>query len=667
MKEIKEKIEKLIETINRHNYLYYVKNQPIISDAEYDKLLTDLIELENKYPQFKSVDSPTQRIGSDILSEFQQREHKSQMKSLENSYSSEDIIDWYNRIKKYLADEEIQFVVELKIDGAGISVCYQDGILVYGLTRGDGKKGDDVTNNIKTIFDIPLKLEGNILTKAFVEIRGEVYMKKSVYKKLNEEREKIGAQLFANPRNAAAGSLKQLDANICRKRRLNAFFYSIGYIENNIINSQVQLLNEFKKAKLPVQDNFKLCNSIDDVIKSIEYYKNFKEQLDYEIDGLVIKVNEFKQWKKLGSTAKYPRFAIAYKYSAEKAEAIISSVDIQVGRTGILTPVANFSPAVHLSGTMVSRATLHNFDYIKELDIKINDTVLVEKAGEIIPKVVGVLKEKRTGIEKEIIIPRTCPECNNEIIKFQDEVAFRCINPKCPAQIKERITHYCSKNFGVNINIGYQTIDKLVEKKFINDIGDLYFLTYDQIMQIQGFKEKSTKKLLDSIKKSKSADFSAVLSGIGIPLVGTVTAELLTENFENIEALENATFEELTSIEGIGSLVAESIKRYFNLTETKNIINKLKKANVNLKSNKNKKSNKLENLVFVITGKLGSGMPRNEFIKIIKDNGGKVLSSITKEVNYLIASEKTNSTKFKKAEAAGIKVINEEEFYKLLG
>ena len=665
--EIKKYIEVLREKIEKHNELYYKKNQPIISDYEYDLLVKELKELEEKYPEFKDEISPTHTVGSDVLTEFIQRDHRQPMKSLDNTYSKEEVINWFNRIKKTITDEEINFVVELKIDGAGISITYENGKFVYALTRGDGKKGDDISHNIKTIKEIPLELNPlSKLSEGIVEIRGEVFMKKSVFNELNKERETIGEQLFANPRNAAAGSIKQLDSNICRHRKLNAYFYAIGFFEMNNIKSQKELLIELNKAGLPVQSNYKFCKNLDELLSAIDEFKEIKNKLDYEVDGLVIKVNDFEQQQKLGFTAKSPKFAIAYKYSTEKGIGKIHSIDFQVGRTGIITPVANFEPPIHLAGTNVTRATLHNFDYINELDIRINDYVYVEKAGEIIPKVIGVIKEKRTGIEKIVKPPAKCPDCNSEIIRFQDEVAYRCINPNCPAQIKERIVHFCSKNYGVNINIGPQTINKLYEKKFISDFADLYFLKFEQLLEIENFKEKSATNLLSSIEDSKNADFSDVLSGLGIPLVGKVTAELLANNFKNINNIMSAKEDEFLAIEGIGPVVAESIIKYFKQKEVQQIIEKLKKAGVNLSKEKKSKSGKLNGLIFVITGTLPSGRTRNELIKIIKENGGSVKSSITKDVNYLIAAEPSTSTKYKKAEELGIKIISEKEFEEML-
>lgn len=665
---MKKKIFELTEKIKKHNFLYYIKNEPIISDFEYDKLLNELLELENKYPQYKLPDSPTQRFGSDILKKFEQKEHRVQMKSLDNTYSKEEIISWYNKIKKLLPNDNIEFIVELKIDGASVSLCYNDGILDYALTRGNGKTGDVVTNNIKTIYEIPLKLKESELSTGFNEIRGEIFMKKSVFNLLNAERMEIGANAFANPRNAAAGSLKQLNADISRKRKLNIFCYSIGWNETKSVNSQKKLLEELEKSGLPLNKNYKICLNIEEVLKSIEDFEKIKDELDYEIDGLVIKVNDFNQCEELGFTAKSPRYAIAYKYAADKAEAIIESVDFQVGRTGIITPVANFKPSVSISGTMVSRATLHNFDYIDELDIRIKDTVLVEKAGEIIPKVVGVLKDKRNHDEVIICKPKNCPVCNGEVHKFNEEIAVRCINPNCPAQIKERIFHFCSKKFGVDIVIGIKTIQKLLNNKIISDLADLYFITKDDILKIDGFKDKSANNLLDSIETSKKASYSSILSGIGIPLVGPVTAQLLADEFNNIEKLNNSTIEELKDIEGIGPLVAESVKKFFSLDETKTIIEKLQKAGLKLEKEIISVEGPLKNLKFVITGKMPSGISRNDLSKLIKEKGGQTYDSMSKSIDYLIAATKdSTSSKFKKAEKLNIKIITETEFYNKFG
>jgi DNA ligase (NAD+) len=667
MTSIESKINELTSKINKHNYNYYVKNRPVISDYEYDKLLQELIKLEKEYPEYKQNNSPTERIGSDILKSFKQKPHQTQMKSLDNTYSKEEIIDWYNRIKKNLPDEIIEFIVELKIDGLSVSLCYKDGLLDYALTRGNGKIGDDVTQNIKTFYEIPLQITDTEFSKGFHEIRGEVYMKKNIFEKLNEERAEIGANAFANPRNAAAGSLKQLDSKICRQRKLTIFCYSIGWTDSKKIDSQQKLLDELKKSKLPVNENYKICKDINSVLESIDYFDKLRKELDYEIDGIVIKVNNFNQCEELGSTAKAPRYAIAYKFAADKTEAIIDTVDFQVGRTGIITPVANFKPAVSISGSMVARATLHNFDYIDELDIRVKDTVTVMKAGEIIPKVIDVKKDKRNDKQKKIERPDKCPVCSENLHNFKDEIAIRCINPNCPAQIRERINHFCSKKFGVGITIGDKTIDKLLNQKIISDIGDLYFLKKEDIIKIEGFKDKSAENLLKSIEKSKESGYEKYLSGIGIPLVGPVTASILATEFKNIEKLYDATIDELTVIDGIGPLVAESIKKFFELEKTKIIIKKLKDSGINLKVEKEGNTGKLKNLKFVITGKMPSGISRNNLSKIINENGGNTYDTISKNINYLIAASKeTNSNKYKKANKLGINIITEDEFYEML-
>lgn len=666
MTSIEEKINELTFRINKHNENYYEKNSPVISDYEYDKLLKELIDIEEKYPEYRKQDSPTQRIGSDIITKFKQKSHRLEMKSLDNTYSKEEILNWYNKIHKIIPNEDIEFVIELKIDGLSVSMCYNNGVLDYALTRGNGKIGDDVTHNIKTIYEIPLQLKKTLFTKGFHEIRGEVYMKKSIFEKLNDERTEIGANPFANPRNAAAGSLKQLDANICKQRKLSIFCYSIGWTDAKI-DSQISLLNELKKAGFIINENYKLCKNITEVIKQLDYFEELKNNLDYDIDGIVIKVNSFEQCAELGSTAKSPRYAIAYKYSADKAEAIIDSVDLQVGRTGIITPVANFKPPVSISGSIVSRATLHNFDYIDELDIKIKDTVLIKKAGEIIPKVTGVLNKKRTGNEISITRPEHCPVCNHTLHKFNEEIAIRCINPNCAAQIQERIFHFCSKKFGVDITIGDKTIEKLLKNKLISDMADLYFLTKEDILKINGFKDKSAGNLIKSIEKSKNSDFSKVLSGIGIPLVGPVTAQLISNEFINIDGLQEAGIDILTKIEGIGPLVAESIIKFFALEETAKIIKKFKETGLNLQTKKSDKKGPLKDLKFVITGKMPSGISRNDLSKIIIENGGETYDSISNSINYLIsATKESNSNKFKKAIKLGIKIISEDDLNNMI-
>ncbi|HPP88410.1 MAG TPA: NAD-dependent DNA ligase LigA, partial [bacterium] len=527
-----------------------------------------------------------------------------------------------------------------------------------GITRGDGEYGDDITQNIKTIKSIPLKIEDDELSKLEFDVRGEVYMPKKIFSRLNDEREKEGLELFANPRNAAAGSLKQLDPKICAARKLDIFIHSSGYLENFEIQSHYDFLMRLKNIGFKINEHTKRFDTIREVIEYCKYWENRKHSLAYEIDGMVIKLDNLEYQKILGYTAKFPRWAIAYKFVPDRAQTKIKSVDMSVGRTGAITPVANFEPPVHLAGTIVKRATLHNEDYINELDIRLYDTVIVEKAGEIIPSVVAALKELRTGSERKIEFPKCCPVCGSIVMKFEGEAKYKCINPTCAAQVIRRIEYYCSKNFGVNISIGEKTIELLVNKNLIKNIADLYYLKIDDIVDLERFGKKSAENLINSIEQSKSAEFYKKIAGLGIEYIGPTAARLLTKYFNNIDELMNADIEKM----------AQSIVSFFKLDSVRKMIERMKQKNVKFENDRKIDSvAKLKDKIFVITGKLPSGRKRNELVDIIIKNGGAVASAINKTVDYLISgADESNSSKFKKAKELGIKIISETDFFELL-
>jgi DNA ligase (NAD+) len=639
---------------------------PEISDQAYDALYRRLKELEEKYPQFITPDSPTQRVGERPLEGFKTVKHKIPMLSMDNTYSEEEIRDFDRRVRKLLPKEEVNYVVELKIDGVSVSLTYENGVLVQGATRGDGFEGDDITQNLKTIRSIPLRLmsKDGVKIPPVLEVRGEVYLPKSKFLELNKEREKRGEPLFANPRNAAAGSLKLLDSREVAKRGLDIFIWGLGYYEGIEFKKHHEALEYFKKLGLKVNPFYKFCKDIEEVIQYCKEWNEKKESLEYAIDGMVIKVDDLDQQRRLGTTTKAPRWLIAYKFPAERAETILKDIIVQVGRVGTLTPVAIIEP-VYLSGTIVSRASLHNEDQIKRLDVRIGDHVLVEKAGEIIPQVVGVLKEKRTGKEREFKMPTHCPVCGEKVVRFPGEVAVRCINPLCPAQIKNSIKHFASRDAMDIEGLGEALIEQLVDRGLVKDYADLYYLRFDQLVNLERMGAKSAENLLRAIQASKNRPLHRLIYALGIRHVGIHVAEVLAEHFPSIDELAKATFDKLNIIPEIGPTIAESVVNFFSKESTKKVLEKLKKAGVNMERKEEKVSDVLKGLTFVVTGTL-KGYTRKEIEETIKKYGGRVASSVSRLTNYLILGENPGS-KYEKAKQLGIKIISEEEFNKMIG
>jgi DNA ligase (NAD+) len=665
LERIKKEIEELREKIRYHDYKYYVENMPEISDQAYDALYRKLKELEEKYPQFITPDSPTQRIGGKPLEEFKTVKHRIPMLSMDNTYSEEEIRDFDRRVRKLLSREEVNYVVELKIDGVSVCLIYENGIFTQGATRGDGYQGDDVTQNLRTIRSIPLKLRADgIQIPPLLEVRGEVYMPKKKFEELNKGREKNGEPLFANPRNATAGSLKLLDPNIVAQRGLDIFVWGLGYYEGIEFKKHHQALEYFKKAGLKVNPHYKFCKDINEVIEYCQEWNEKKDSLDYAIDGMVIKVDDLDQQRRLGATTKAPRWLIAYKFPAERAETILKDIVVQVGRIGTLTPVAVVEP-VFVSGTVVSRASLHNEDQIKRLGVKIGDHVLIEKAGEIIPQVVGVLKEKRTGKEKEFKMPDKCPVCGGKVVREPGEVAVRCINPLCPAQLKNSIKHFASRDAMDIEGLGEALIEQLVDKKLVQDYADLYYLKFDQLIRLERMGAKSAENLLRAISESKNRPLHRVIYALGIRHVGIHIAEVLAEKFNSIDELSKASFSQLYSIPEIGPTIAESVVNFFSVPKTREVIDKLKKVGVNLTRKEERVADVLKGLTFVVTGTL-KGYTRKEIEDTIKKYGGKVSSSVSRLTNYLIVGENPGS-KLDKARQLGVKTISEEEFNKMIG
>jgi len=658
-KNPEKRIEELVKLLNYYNYKYYVENNPVVSDYEYDKLYHHLLELEKKYPQFVKPYSPTQRVGGQPLKEFKTVQHRIPMLSIDNTYSSDELVEFDKRVKRMADVEEVDYVVELKYDGVAVSLIYEDGKFILGASRGDGFRGDDITENLKTVKTLPLCIP----YKKPIEVRGEVYMRKDDFEKLNREREKNGEQLFANPRNATAGSLKLLDSREVAKRNLQLFVYQ-GIVGNDF-ETHWDVMNFLKELGFPVSPHMKHAENIKEVIDYCNEWEEKRFSLPYNIDGMVIKVNSLSLQEKLGTTTKSPRWVVAYKFPAEQVSTIIKDVIVQVGRTGTLTPVAVLEP-VEISGTVVSRATLHNFDEIKRLGVKIGDRVFVEKGGEIIPKIVKVIPEARDGDEKDIPVPVKCPVCGNSVIKDTGEVAIRCPNVRCPAQVKERIIHFASKNAMDIEGLGEQWVNIFVDKGLLSDYGDIYYLKYEDLINLERMGDKSVKNLLKAIEDSKNRPLSRLIFALGIRYIGTHASEILAENFSSIDHLAKATFDHLSSIDEIGPVMAESIVEFFKNEENLKVIEKLKKVGVKTSREEKEieKKNVLSELTFVITGTL-KNYTRDEITDYIKSLGGKVSSSVSKKTDYIICGKEPGS-KLQKGRQLGVKIINEEEFEQLV-
>ncbi|BBE31852.1 DNA ligase [Tepiditoga spiralis] len=655
--KLREKYEKLKKEIEEHNYRYYIKSDPIISDTQYDKIFKELITLEENFPELKTQDSPTQRVGGIIVNEFKKVEHTLPMLSLDNTYNEKDIIDFNQKIIKNFPN--VKYYCELKIDGVSISLKYKKGKLIQALTRGDGIFGEDVTQNIKTIRSIPL----NLNEKIDIEVRGEVFMPINEFKRINEEREIEGLNIFANPRNSAAGTLKLLDSSKVSKRRLDAFIYYILFPNNYNLKTQEEAMIFLKKLGFKINEHNKICKNENELIDYWIYWSNNRKNLDYDIDGAVAKVNEFSMQRELGETSRAPRWAIAFKFKAERKLTQIKNIKLQVGSSGIITPVAEFE-AIQLEGSTVKKASLHNFEYIKERDIREKDFVYVEKAGGIIPQVVGVKIEKRTGEEKIILEPQKCPECGGKTGKINpSEVAIRCLNPLCPAKLIRILENFVSRD-GMNIEgLGPKLIERMVKSKLISDPSDLYYLNSFKLATLgSGIGIKTINNLLSEIEKSKDSDLENLLFALGIPLVGIKNAKNLAIKFKSIDKIQTSTLHELMEVEGIGEDMARSIKEFFNQEDVKKILLKLKNANVNTVYKKEVKEGKLSGYIVSQTGEL-KNMNRREFSKYVESKGGIFSNNVTKKTKILVVGENPGS-KLEKAKKFGISIMLEEEFFK---
>lgn len=667
---VEKKIKELREKINQHDYRYYVLAEPLISDLEYDKLVKELEKLENENPHLITPDSPTQRVGKDLTKEFKPVAHKVPMLSLANTYDEQDLYDFDRRVKEALPDnEKVEYVVEYKIDGASVSLNYVNGYLKTAATRGDGLVGEEITTNVKTIRSVPLCIEipQNLRYKLKdFEVRGEIFMKIKDFEKLNREREEAGEKLFANPRNSTAGTLKLQDPRIVAKRNLNIFVYSLISLDEQL-ESQEENLKLLKQLGFKVNPEYKVCKSIEEVLTFCNKLEQKRDLLDYEIDGAVIKVNSVKQQNILGSIAKSPRWAVAYKFKAKQAFTKLKDIVWQVGRTGAVTPVAELEP-VKLAGSTISRATLHNIDEIKRKDIRVGDTVIIEKGGDVIPKIVTVVLEDRPSKSKPTLPPDNCPVCGSKLVHPQDEVALYCENPECSAQIKARLIHFASRGAMDIEGLGEALIDLFVEKGFIKHFSDIYKLKNkrEELIKIERLGEKSVDNLLKSIEKSKEQPFHKVLFAIGIRYVGSGAAQKIANHFGDINSLMSASEDEISSIYEIGPSISKSIKNFFSNKNNVHIVEELKSAGLNFKSDFRKeiKNTALTNKTFVLTGTLSSLTREEASAKILK-LGGKVTSSVSKNTDYVIAGEKAGS-KLTKAEKLGVKILNEEEFIRLL-
>ncbi len=665
--KIQTKAAKLRKKLEYHNRLYYVDAAPEISDYDYDMLLKELVALEEQYPELKTEDSPSRRVGGEPLKEFKTVTHSVPMLSLDNTYSPDELREFDARVRKIT--DKYTYTVELKIDGVAVAVVYKNGALKTGATRGDGVQGDDVTANIKTIRQLPLKIEDRDEDEERggdkdLEVRGEVYLSKDQFVKINQEKEENEEQLFANPRNAAAGTLKQLDPKIVAARKLNLFIYMLVEPEKHGVSDQWEALQYLKKSGFPINPEAKHLKDMEEAIEYISEWEEKRHKLDYMVDGIVIKVNELAKQAILGSTGKSPRWAISYKFKAEQAQTRLREITVQVGRQGSLTPVAELEP-VQLAGTIVKRATLHNEDEIERKDVRVGDIVIVEKAGEIIPEIIGVVPDKRTGKETKFKMPKQCPVCGRETVRYEGESATRCINLKCRAQLEGSLVHFASRDAMSVEGLGKALVKQLVDTKLVFDYGDLYSLDIFKLANLERMGQKSADNLVKEFETCKERDLENLIFALGIRNVGKRTAEILAENYASLDLLGAAKEEDLSEIREIGPIVAKSIADFFSRKETKEVIKKMEKAGVNMKRKKKQVKNTLAGKVFVFTGEMEK-YSRSEAGNIVKSLGARVSASVNKEVNVVVAGAEAGS-KLEKAKKLGIKIIDEKEFLRMTG
>ncbi|PTX14928.1 DNA ligase (NAD+) [Pontibacter mucosus] len=654
-------IQELTQKINHLNYQYYQNSTSEVSDFEFDQMLKRLEELEEKYPEYKQPHSPTQRVGGTITKTFETVYHRWPMLSLSNTYSEEELREFDKRVRKAIG-EDVEYVCEQKFDGVAISLTYENGRLVQGATRGDGTRGDNITANVRTIRDIPLQAHGKDYPELF-EVRGEVFMPFQVFQQLNAEREETGEQLLANPRNATSGTLKLQDSSIVASRKLGCFSY--GMLANNLpFDTHSESLQAIQKWGFKVSDTWRKCNSIEDVLAYINEWEKRRFELPIATDGVVVKVNSYALQEELGYTAKSPRWAIAYKYAAENSATKLLGMQYQVGRTGAVTPVALLEP-VQLAGTVVKRASVHNANEIQRLDLRLGDTVFVEKGGEIIPKITGVDLAQRPADSQPILYPTHCPACGSELVRAEGEAQFYCPNEKgCEPQILAKLEHFISRK-AMNVDeLGPRTLEQLYRAGYVRNVADLYDITFEQLVPLERMGEKSANNILNSLQKSKETPYDRVLFALGIRFVGSTVAKKIAEELPDLEALRGATYEELIAINEIGDRIAQSILSYFQDPDHVQLLERLKAAGLKFKSEKTApeiQSDRLEGSTFVISGVFES-VSREELQQLIVSHGGKVVSSISKKLSYLVAGDKMGPSKLEKAEKLGIKILSEDEF-----
>jgi DNA ligase (NAD+) len=660
---IAARIAELRQKLEYHNYLYYVKDSPEISDAEYDRMFRELTELESAHPELASPDSPTQRVGGEPLERFNKVEHHAPMLSLANAFNEDELRAFNRRVSGSLNREDVAYVTELKIDGVAMALTYQDGRFVRGATRGNGIIGEEVTTNLRTIKSIPLRLKGGGEKITTMEVRGEVYLPLSAFNALNEERADKGLALYANPRNAAAGAIRQLDPKVTAARPLSFFGYAIGFIDGGALKTQKETLETLQKWGFPVNTNYRWHKSIEGVLKFCKDWEPKRESLDYEIDGVVVKVDDLEDQKELGTISRDPRWATAYKFPGQVATTRLKQIGVNVGRTGSMNPYAVLEP-VKLGGVTIKLATLHNEDDIRRKDIRIGDMVVVKRAGDVIPQVVGPVIEQRTGKEQVFHYPDKCPSCHHPVVHEEGEAMAYCVNRDCPAQLFEGLNHFVSRGAMDIRGLGPSTIAKLLELGFIRNTADLYSLSEKQLAQLPGFKEKSIHNLQTAIEESKKRPFENVLFALGIRHIGEGVATLLTSTFHNIDGLMNATEEEISGISGIGARIANSVFRYFKDPQNRALMERFRKAGLKLETEERKvRSGPLIGKSFIITGKLES-MPRSAAEKWIEERGGTVLPSVSKKLDYLVVGEDPGS-KLAKAQKLGVQTITEKKLFEM--
>ncbi|HIH02086.1 TPA: NAD-dependent DNA ligase LigA [Thermoplasmata archaeon] len=657
-----ERMTELVQEIARHDHRYYVEDDPVISDYEYDMLVKELEELESRYPDLALPESPTRRVSGAPLEEFPEVEHRASMLSLDNCYSPDELREFDRRVRKWLNDEDVSYVVELKVDGLGIALLYEEGVFVRGATRGDGRTGEDVTSNVRTIRSVPLRL-GTASRLMTVEVRGEVYLPVEGFKRLNKERTESGQPPFANPRNAAAGSIRQLDPKVAASRPLDALFYTLSYSEDALPETHLECLETLRKAGLKTSPHARRFDDIDAVLEHIASWESKRETVGFEVDGMVVKVDSLEQQRRLGNTAKNPRWAIAYKFPPKQMTTKLLDIRVQVGRTGALTPVAVLEP-VEIGGVTVSRSTLHNEGEVQRKGLLIGDLVLVERAGDVIPQVVKPIVDRRSGDEVPFAMPSACPACGSETVREEDEAVRRCVNASCPAQVKERLLHFCSRDAMDIEGVGPSLIEQLVDSGLVNDVADLYDLAPEGLMGLEGVAEKSSRKVVEAVSRSRERGFENLLFALGMRHVGATIARDIARALGSMDAVMSADADALSRIQGVGVVVASSVRQFFDRPENRALVERLRDKGLSMVSSA-PTSGPLEGKTFLFTGELDS-MSRQEAGSLVESLGGMVSSSVTKAVDFVVAGRNPGS-KLAKAEKLGKTILNEEEFLGKVG